>query len=87
MPHPTTLPFDRKRLREWRERRGYHQSDLAQRCTDQGTPVSVFQVSRAEVGKSKPQAHVVVAMARALQIELDELLSTPVDENQEQESP
>lgn len=75
MPHPTVLSFDKTRLKEWRNRRGYQQAELAEICRKQGTPVSVFQVSRAEVGSSKPQAHVLLALARALDVKLDDLLA------------
>jgi len=70
-----SLPFDGRRLRTARERAGYRQEDLAQLCSKQGTPVSRFQVVRAESGKYMPQPHVLAAFVRALDIELDELLT------------
>ena len=70
-----SLPFDRHRLRTWRELRGYRQIDLAQRCTELGTPVSLDQVFRAETGRSKPKPRVLLAFAKALEIEVTELLA------------
>jgi len=70
-----SLPFDGARLRTLRERRGLRQADLAQRCTDQGTSVSRFQVVRAETGKNMPTPATLAAFARALEIEIDDLLT------------
>lgn len=70
-----SLPFDGDRLRALRERRGFRQADLAQRCTDQGTSVSRFQVVRAETGKNMPTPATLAAFARALDIEIDDLLT------------
>ncbi|MER6575756.1 helix-turn-helix transcriptional regulator [Nonomuraea sp. NPDC001023] len=70
-----SLPFDGRRLRTARERAGYRQADLANLCTEQGTPVSRFQVVRAESGRYMPQPRVLAAFVRALNIELDELLT------------
>ncbi|MFD9948155.1 helix-turn-helix transcriptional regulator [Nonomuraea sp. NPDC059023] len=72
------LPFDGNRLRAAREDAGYRQQDLADLCTEQGTPVSRFQVVRAESGKYMPQLEVLEAFVRALNVEIDDLL-TPRD--------
>lgn len=72
---PISLPFDGSRLRTARERAGYSQEDLAKLCTKQGTCVSRFQVVRAEGGRYKPQARVLAAFVRALNIKLDDLLT------------
>ncbi|HEY9373163.1 helix-turn-helix transcriptional regulator [Streptomyces sp.] len=74
-----SLPFEGRRLRVARERAGYKQEDLALLCTRQGTPVSRFQVIRAETGKNMPQPQVLAAFVKALDICLDDLL-TPVED-------
>lgn len=43
------LPFSGDRLREWRERAGLTQQDLADACG-----LSRFQISRWETGQAKP---------------------------------
>ena len=70
------LPFDGKRLRTAREQAGHTQQDLADLCTEHGTPVSRFQVVRAESGKYMPQPEVFEAFLAVLNIETDDLLTS-----------
>lgn len=77
---PLSLPFDGKRLRELRERRGWYQVDLAKACTEQGTPVSRSQVARAETGRNLPLPETLRAFAKALEVEIDDLLTAEDDE-------
>ncbi|MGA4989971.1 helix-turn-helix domain-containing protein [Nonomuraea bangladeshensis] len=69
------LPFDGKRLRVAREDAGHTQQELANLCTNQGTPVSRFQVVRAESGKYMPQPEVFDAFVAVLNIDPDDLLT------------
>lgn len=71
---PLTLPFDGNLLRSRREEQGWSQEDLAQRCTQLGTPVSRFQVVRAETGRNLPTRPTLQAFARALGLRLEDLL-------------
>lgn len=73
------LPFDGRKLRRARVQARLTQDALAQLCSDQGTPVSRFQVVRAESGKYRPLPDVLDAFMRALNIKVDDLL-TPDEE-------
>ncbi|GAB3889869.1 helix-turn-helix domain-containing protein [Kibdelosporangium lantanae] len=47
---PISLLFSGRRLREWRERAGLTQRELAEKCC-----LSRYQISRWEVGTAKPR--------------------------------
>jgi len=78
---PLSLPFSGPRLREWRERAGLTQQQLAEKCG-----LSRFQISRWELGTAKPLpsalAHLTHGLGTALgrprdgvdRFTLDELL-------------
>jgi transcriptional regulator with XRE-family HTH domain len=70
---PLGVPFDPVRLRLWRVARGLSQEELADRCREQGTAVSRFQVVRAERGVVRPQWQVLTAFAVALGVSLEDL--------------
>jgi transcriptional regulator with XRE-family HTH domain len=78
-----SLPFDGQKLRTARERAGLNQDGLARLCTEKGTPVSRFQVVRAETGKNMPQPVVLAAFAGALDISIDDLLTGSSEIRQE----
>ncbi|MEU8199424.1 helix-turn-helix transcriptional regulator [Microbispora amethystogenes] len=73
------LPFDGKKLRRARVDAGLTQEDLAHLCSKTGTPVSRFQVVRAESGKFRPAPDVLGAFVAVLNCEVDDLL-TPSSE-------
>ncbi|WP_410007808.1 helix-turn-helix domain-containing protein [Planotetraspora sp. A-T 1434] len=70
------LPFDGRRLRAARRRARLTQEQLAQRCTDNGTPVSRFQVVRAESCKNLPHPDVLDAFLEVLNCTVNELLTS-----------
>jgi transcriptional regulator with XRE-family HTH domain len=69
------LPFDGGRLRTVRRHARLTQEELAQKCSKLGTPVSRFQVVRAESGKYMPHPDVLDAFVEALNITVDDLLT------------
>ncbi|MGI5155760.1 helix-turn-helix transcriptional regulator [Microbispora sp. CA-102843] len=73
------LPFDGRRLRAVRRRKRLTQEELAQLCSKTGTPVSRFQVVRAESGKYMPHPDVLDAIVEALDVPVEDLL-TPSEE-------
>jgi transcriptional regulator with XRE-family HTH domain len=62
-----SLPFDGARLRQWRERAGLTQQELADRCG-----LSRFQISRWETGQTKPAPRALPPLVHGL----TEILST-----------
>jgi transcriptional regulator with XRE-family HTH domain len=58
---PLRLPFSGARLREWRERAGLTQQELATQCG-----LSRFQISRWETGESKPGPRSLEPLVRGL---------------------
>jgi transcriptional regulator with XRE-family HTH domain len=58
---PLSLPFSGRRLREWRERAGLTQLQLADKCG-----LSRFQISRWEVENAKPQPPALIRLTRGL---------------------
>ncbi|GAB3890425.1 helix-turn-helix domain-containing protein [Kibdelosporangium lantanae] len=83
---PLQLPVNGKRLREYRERAGLTQRDLAFLCG-----LTRYQITRRETGKAKPEhaalAPLVRGLNKALQqtggskhaIHMDDLLEYPAD--------
>jgi transcriptional regulator with XRE-family HTH domain len=76
---PLTLPFSGARLREWRERAGLTQRELADRCG-----LSRFRISRWETGENKPEPAALEPLVRGLRkalkrpgFGLDDLLDEP----------
>lgn len=72
---PISLPFDRHKLRTWRERRGLNQSALADRCEALGHKVTRYQITKIETGRNGPRPAVLAILAKALDLEIDDLLS------------
>jgi transcriptional regulator with XRE-family HTH domain len=58
---PLALPFSGDRLREWRERAGLTQQELADKCG-----LSRFQISRWETGDAKPEPGSLGVLVRGL---------------------
>ncbi|GAB3872604.1 helix-turn-helix domain-containing protein [Kibdelosporangium lantanae] len=58
---PLSLAFSGARLREWRERAGLTQQDLAEKCG-----LSRFQISRWETGSAKPDVRSLPLLVRGL---------------------
>ncbi len=77
------LPFDGKRLRAARRGARLTQEELAQRCTKSGTPVSRFQVVRAECGKCMPHPDVLDAFVKVIDLDVADLLTSSEEARQE----
>ncbi|MEU8271592.1 helix-turn-helix domain-containing protein [Sphaerisporangium sp. NPDC049002] len=77
------LPFDGRKLRRARVRARLTQDALAQLCSDQGTPVSRFQVVRAESCRNRPLPDVLDAFAKALDVGVEDLLTRSEEVRQE----
>jgi transcriptional regulator with XRE-family HTH domain len=75
MPPRLDLPFSGKRLRRIRVNARLTQEELAQLCTSKGTPVSRFQIARAESDKYKPSPDTLDALTTALDCSVDDLLT------------
>lgn len=73
-----SLPFDGDRLRQYRERGGLLQADVARLCAEAGHKVDRTRISQLERG-DKPSPPLLAALANVFQIEIDDLL-TPEDE-------
>jgi len=58
---PLSLPFSGSRLREWRERAGLTQQELADECG-----LSRFQISRWEIGTAKPRLSALAPLTPGL---------------------
>jgi transcriptional regulator with XRE-family HTH domain len=58
---PLALPFSGALLREWRERAGLTQQELADKCG-----LSRFQISRWETGDAKPEPGSLEPLVRGL---------------------
>lgn len=77
MPIVTRTPISGDRLRELREQAELSQSDLAQMCTNAGCAVTQSQISRLEAGLHQPYIPLLKALAGALRVNVDDLLSQP----------
>jgi len=73
---PITLPFDPRRLREQRERRGLTQENLSQRTADAGHRVDRSTIAHLENGRRSPLAATLKRLADALDLTVDDLLVT-----------
>lgn len=74
-----SLPFDGARARRERERQGLTLADLTERCARVGMRINRSTLHRWETGEFGPTAPRLKVLARALDIEITELL-TPIDE-------
>ncbi|MCG5536475.1 helix-turn-helix domain-containing protein [Ectothiorhodospira mobilis] len=75
IPHAVTsrlLQGDEHPLRVWREYRGFTQADLAQRAG-----IGKSYLSQIEAGHKTGSASVLHALARALSVDIDDLI--PID--------
>jgi transcriptional regulator with XRE-family HTH domain len=63
-----------KRLRQHRERRGWSQSTLADWMRTEGVDLHTTAISRMESGGRLIRLNVAIAAARALNVQLEELL-------------
>lgn len=70
-----SLPFDGRRAREQRERKGLTLADLETRCEKAGKRITVSTLSRWETGVFGPTAARLKVLATALDVEVDELLN------------
>lgn len=68
------LPFSGARLRELRVLGGLNQQGLASQCKKRGHRVSRAQISKWETGRHKPSPAALKAVARALNVEIADLL-------------
>jgi transcriptional regulator with XRE-family HTH domain len=80
MPKPLGLPFDADRMRGRREREGLSLTQLADRCTANGKPVTRQHLGLLETGRRSPSPSLLRAIADALGAEIADLL----DEDDEQ---
>lgn len=62
---PTLTPFQAQRLL-----RGWTQDDLADRCTEEGAPVSDSQISKIERGVCEPSPKLRSVLARLLDLDI-----------------
>lgn len=77
MPPPTQLPFNRTALAELRQRAGLTNAQLAERCTQLGHPVHHSTLGKIERGIQMPVVGLPPVLAKALDVELDDLLLAP----------
>lgn len=68
------LPFSGRKLRRLRERRGWLQSDVEDRCTEHGRRVGRDRISRFETGTALPSPPVLATLAAVFEVDVDELL-------------
>ncbi|MEV6035959.1 helix-turn-helix transcriptional regulator [Nonomuraea sp. NPDC052116] len=71
------LPFDGKRAREVRERQGLTLADLEVRCERAGMRITVSTLCRWESGVFLPTAPRLRVLVRALDVDIDALLTKP----------
>ncbi|MEU6709901.1 helix-turn-helix transcriptional regulator [Nonomuraea sp. NPDC046802] len=76
------LPFDGGRAREVRERRGLTLAGLEDRCARAGMRITVSTLWRWESGVFGPTAARLGVLARALDVDVDALLTKPDEEAQ-----
>lgn len=76
------LPFNGKRAREERERKGLTLADLAVRCEGAGMGITVSTLCRWETGVFGPTAPRLRILAKALDVEVDELLTKSDEKTQ-----
>lgn len=69
------LQFDGGKLRDIRERAGLSTRDLADLCTANGYSVSQNHIWRLETGRSGTTAPLLKALAEALNVQIDDLLT------------
>jgi len=66
MTEPELTPMQAARL--WR---GWTQDDLADRCTEEGAPVSDSQISKIERGVCQPGPKLRATLAKLLDLDID----------------
>lgn len=81
MTEALALPFDGSKLREIRERAGLTRRDVASLCKVNGQTVSVNHLWRLETGKYRTSAPLLKALAAALSVEIDALLTPAAPSN------
>lgn len=69
-----SIPFSRQRLRGIRETKGLSITALAARCTEQGHSVTLGAIGKVEGGINGPSPALVAALAKALGVEVQDLL-------------
>jgi DNA-binding transcriptional regulator YiaG len=74
-----SLPFDGRRAREQRERKGLTLADLEARCERAGRKITVSTLSRWETGVFGPTAARLMVLAAALDVDVDDLLTPNED--------
>lgn len=74
MAERLSLPFSGSKLRETRERAGLTRPVLAKKCEEAGCRVSPQHVGRLEDGPWRPRPPLLVALAKALKVQVDDLL-------------
>lgn len=73
-----TLPFDGRKARTVRERRGLNLRDVVARTREAGTPIGLATLSRWENGIDTPNgARRLQVLAAALNCNIDDLLTPP----------
>ncbi|MFD5218061.1 helix-turn-helix domain-containing protein [Streptomyces tendae] len=82
--HPLVLPVTAEanfvlRMRLMREARGISQAEVAARVTRMGVPLPQQTIARIETGKRSLRLDEAAAIARALNVELPDLMSAPVE--------
>lgn len=70
-----SLPFDAAASRAARERAGFNIQGLADRCREVGYPVHASYLGKIERGLYRPSAPLLKALAQALGVEIDDLLT------------
>lgn len=76
---PITLSFERRRLRELRERAGLSQEGLSDRTAVAGHRVNRSSIAHIENGRRSPLASTLKALADGLGVKVDDLLTEPVE--------
>ena len=80
MPIVTRTPISGDRLRDLRIEAGHSQNDLAQMCADAGFPVTQSQISRLEAGRHQPYVPLLKALAKVLEVDVNDLLAQEPEE-------
>lgn len=73
-PDNLSLPFSGSKLRDYRERAGLTRPGLSKRCAGLGCPVTPQHIARLERDEHRPNPPLLVAFAKALGRQLDDLL-------------
>lgn len=63
------------RLEEWRRRRGFTLTSLAQRLDELGTPITFQRLSKLERGDQRLTAELLEALGNALSVDISQLVS------------